>query len=1256
MGPQQGAAQMPLLTPEQEACLAIDRHQVVVAGPGSGKTRVLVERYLRILQQENVGVETILAITFTRKAAAEMLERVRDGVHALAQAQPENMRWRQLREDLAHARIGTIHSFCERLLREFPLEAGVDPDFTVSDEVEEADRQAEAVERTLHDIAHAHAGEEFAALDRLLDVYDRHDLQEMLETLLRNRRIVHPFLMRAAQLGPAGLLAEMENEHLRSQESAVRQILNPELVKTAKQLLKYKPTNLSDEGYKRVSSVRHHIERLSCSLPTREAQEILVALRATFSNSNGTPCDKSWPGKQSNWDPPEICSEFKQLCLEVASMLFPKDVKLEAPLNALDRQSAQILCDLALLFQHAKEALWNSQGAGRRLTFDDLEDRARYLLCESPARDRVLSTLHRRFRHILVDEFQDTSDIQWEILQALWGEPEAPGSPRLFVVGDPRQAIYGFRGADVRVMQRACKIQHLEPRTLSENCRSLSVLMDWQNYLFPRLMTSTTAEFEVTCEPMRGKRKPPEHPPGRLEILLAQPHADAQPSKETPMDPLALEAHMLAAKIVEIVQHGSEHRVYRKHDFDLKPLGQYCAASWGDIAILLRRRTHLSVYEAALRTRGIPYVVYKGVGFFQRQEVVDCYNLLRFLVAQSDDIALAGVLRSPLIGLSDEGLYRLGRGRAGTLWEAVLRVHEDEVFSPADSAALARARALLPRWQRLTDRVSATDLLREIFDDTGFMAVIRRGRQGKQRVANVDKLLGIIRRVENEGLTPLPALVQHLQRLYDREVDEGLAQLELEGTDAVKILTVHAAKGLEFPIVFLPDLTREFGRDEPDKLILDADLGVAVRLPDTESRRYKPTALYQRIQALKRAKEIAEEKRLLYVAVTRARDELYLVVRAKEKREHNPSWSAWLQQTLALDKAATTGEVTVQHEGRLLRAPLCTALAQIATPPPASAPVQPLYEVIEQVVPAESVLGELRSRLEFCHEFRQYPLFPVTALVDYHRCPAYFYLTYVAGLPEHVVTMRPISGQRASASDAARHQDMLIGTLVHELLMQFDDLANLSPAAIRRRVEAAARRQDEAGFSDKVAAQVTQIVSNFRQTALYRELQCAPERHFELPFVLRLQEGVLTGQIDAVYRRGGRWRVLDYKTTRMTGDKSKFVALYRPQMEAYALAVANLLAGADGVEVCLYLPNTQEEIQMTFPPSGLSEIESRLNEQLRTMRDLSPASFAPGRPQGCNDCPFFPRLCHPTEGPRVDARWRAIAPAAQDFNLLPSRA
>lgn len=874
-------------TPEQRAAIATPGHLVVAAGAGSGKTRVLVERYLRLVDEVAAAAApgddpfaAVLAVTFTEKAAREMRDRVRRA--AAARPGPAGQAYAAAAEA---ARIGTIHSFCAELLRAQPAESGLDPRFAILDEVEAGALVADAVEEALRS-----AVEGGADLAALLEEFAPAELAEALAGLLRGGGEVRAALA-ALPADPPALLARWQRELAAAQAEARAALLAaPAWRAAADTILALAPAApAADRIGEQVGAIAAWLRAGGPAGPD------LAAMPAV--NLTGG-ARKAWGGEEPLAAAKGALRALREARTAAGELLdFQPDPEVEA------RAAAATLA-LAGLATAADAAYTRRKQAIDRLDFDDLERRARGLLAAHP---HVRARWHRELHAVLVDEFQDTNDDQRAIIYALAGLAEGPAPtggpaarpapPSLFVVGDGKQSIYRFRGADVSVFRRVEEelVAWGGARVaMRASFRSHAHLVALVNSLGAGLMgrPGPLAPFEVPFEPLEAVRAAPPHPLA-AELHIIPEAASAAAGREA-------EAAVLADRVAALVR-GDEGPVV----FD-QGLGAWRPPTCGDIAILFRASSAFEPFEAALRARGLPFLTTAGRGYYGRNEVQDLINLLRALDDPGDELALVGALRSPLFALDDATIVAL-RLAGGRLWEALARARAAEAGRrPAGASAageggplvdlvaerggpLAFAATTLAELEGLRGSVGVVELLRAALDRTGYLATISALDDGERRRANVEKLLAAARLAGTRGLR---AFSDYLDGLLRAEAREGEAPLEAEG--AVRLMTIHRSKGLEFPIVALPDLGRGAPADTRRWLARPAyGLAVAVRRASDDAPLPAALLLARRAEALM---ERAEGERLLYVALTRAQD--YLLLSGPAQRKGGERWIARLAEAL----------------------------------------------------------------------------------------------------------------------------------------------------------------------------------------------------------------------------------------------------------------------------------------------------------------------------------------------------------------------
>jgi ATP-dependent helicase/nuclease subunit A len=483
------------------------------------------------------------------------------------------------------------------------------------------------------------------------------------------------------------------------------------------------------------------------------------------------------------------------------------------------------------------------------LDFDDLELLAYEALIKNPEWQNILYSFDEHTDHILVDEFQDTSSLQWKIIDKLTEEwrsgigskRESGKIPTIFLVGDEKQSIYLFRGANVSVFQEAKeklsewlgKEYHFEE--VKENYRSLPAVTRFVNSLFERLMCPSLSEnWRTRYVPFEAIRQGN----GRVELILVEGGEGVKKNRE-------IEASVLAKRILSLVNH------YEIFDGNTpRP------CMFGDMAILLRRRTHLTLFEDALRKQGVPFIVVKGIGFYDEPEVALLRELLFLLIDPKDDYSLFCVLRSPLFGVDYKTLQMLISQDKISLFEKL---------QTAKTKKLHNAYLLLAGWIERSKYTPFAILLENALSETGGWQYCWE----KQRHANIKKFIRIIEVYESQGFSSLEIREKLIKARFG---DEAKANVNTEGMDAVKIMTVHAAKGLEFPMVFLPSLDED-NSPKGKSIVLDEEEGRIVMAYEEDAIRRKKREPFVR----RKEKEKEEEKRLFYVAVTRAQDFLCML-------------------------------------------------------------------------------------------------------------------------------------------------------------------------------------------------------------------------------------------------------------------------------------------------------------------------------------------------------------------------------------------
>jgi ATP-dependent helicase/nuclease subunit A len=1162
------------LTPEQERAVARrDRSLMVRAGAGTGKTTVLVERFVQAVSEDGVPVEGILAITFTEKAAAEMKTRVR--------ARFMELGFRDEARAAEGAWISTIHGFCSRVLRAHALSAGIDPAFRVLDELEAERVATDAFDAALG--AFMGEGEDPQRIE-MVAAYTPDRLRDMVRTAyarLRSRGERRPRLEEAQPAEPAGERAALE----RAARAALAELGG--LAASASTTAAMKAIERCLELLRR--------------LPQAQLAEPADLDKLSFAARSKALCSA-------------VCEEYRDALAAYTALC-------TARREYLDHTMLRVLIDL---YGERYE-----EGKRRRsgLDFEDLELIARDLLASHAA---LREQYAERFVHVLVDEFQDTNPLQNELLEQL-------GRDNLFRVGDERQSIYGFRHADVEVFrghwEKAAAGGRAESITV--NFRSRGEVLDAVDLGFER----TWEDFEPLREAPGAREGAPALEPC-VELLVTDRHKKRWDEAVGTDDPFgqamrtatpwrAAEARLLARRVEEIASEGG--------------------FEWRDIVLLLRATTHMAHYERALEERGIPTHVVGGRGYWSQQQVADLRHWLGALANPLDELAVYSVLASPLAGLSLDAVAligmearRSGRDPWWLLRGAVGVRHETSDMSPqrdgppladllpaADRRRAAAFVALFDEERRAAPQVSLETLIDRAVTKTGYDTHILSLPVGTRRMANVRKLMRMAREFEADEGRDLRGFIDTLAERDVLQTREGEAPLEAEALDAVRLMTVHRAKGLEFPVVCVADLGKD-GREDDGSLRISDDGSLGLRLASIGGGSVDSAKL-ERIKAEQKTAGEAEEKRIFYVAATRAQQHLVLSGATDLEQLQEPDElkepMRWVLRGFcpSAAEAAATGIHEDEREGRRVRVrwhrltpgnvdellPATDRAPARAEPEPAGGVSQP--ELGLAALPAPRALPV--SRLSY------------TGLEDYRRCSYRFYLEKALRLPK---VDPPFAAEPLPETGIG---GLLRGSLVHQLLERLDFRRPLAPS-----------EADVAGLgeshgvvlSPEEIADLRDMVGRFTGSELRERIARARRVRTELPFAYTLEPPgaggrsvLVNGVVDVhAVEDGGGLLVVDYKSNPLEGREPEELTTdhYSTQRIVYALAA--LRAGAPSVEVVhCYLEEPERPTSVTYQAADAGRLEAELLELARGVVEGRFEPTSEPHAELCATCPGRAALC-----------------------------
>ncbi len=1185
-----------MLTPQQQQALTYGHHISVTANAGAGKTTVLINRFLTILLETRATVQQLVAITFTDKAASELRVKIAAQVNERLSVATGELRTRleYIRDQLAGANIGTIHSFCAQLLREYPVEADIDAGFTILEGVDQQFLIDESYRESFEEMV---AGGDTGTGNDLIGVLRRigpEAVERYIKTFIQKREQTERLMS-----GPLSQ-AKSDEEILGHWNKLTAEYLS-ELLSDRKvgEILDSLLPRLAGTKARECSRL---IGQFLGAGEVKEKASSYLKLTDILLTREGT-IRKTLYGRGAARPGPDggagVLDEIRKKVVAVAD-------GEESPVSA-NEQLLRMTKILLGLYQHVMERYTAKKGAAGQLDFDDLEFSALALLSNQTVR----SALSAKYHYLMIDEFQDTNYLQYEILQRLVAGFAAGN---LFIVGDPKQSIYGFRNAEVEIFERSkSDIGRANEGgfsgnvILNESFRLVPAIADFINRVFSATMSLRRSSFDVGYEELISARGIAAE--GKIDFFLVPRGWKDGPGG----DPVAVQCGMIAQHLKRFYQDG--YPIHGRDNGAPRPF------TYGDAAILVRQRTHLPDIERALTEYHIPYLLTGGIGYYQTQEIYDILNYLKFLINRDNDVALAGILRSPFFTISDSELFEISLEKgAETFWSKA----REHVRGKSCSLELCRAVKILDGHIELANRVPIPVLIQKAVDDTGWAGIMNGLEHGSQSKANIDKLLHIANEFESRGFLSLFDFIERIKTLSQEEDREGQAAIEA-ATPSVHVMTIHAAKGLEFPLVVLPFLDKQFRYDQEP--YLDPAAGIGFRTVDEEDfGRTLTPPVCNYLKERMNLKTEAEEKRIFYVATTRAMEHLVLTGNLGNLTRR-PSYLRWGLEALGLPvESLVPGAMTLKpHPCKVLDRSAGNRIIEIEHPltlevtfpggRKGHAPgLRP--ETKKNENPAV-ILPEIR--LTRAEEY-----FSATQITTYLECPRKFYLRHVLGIPE--IKNAPYNfDENEDAGDRLRGD--IVGLATHKILEGIRDTGwtgEMLRLKIREAVGSFPSLPSES--HSKYVEEVEHNLVRFLESDFGKKtLSAGGEQRTELSLTMVIGEDFLTGTIDKIVKNPkGEWEVLDYKTdTIVAGQIGERSEIYKPQLSVYSLLASRYFGQKEVEAVLIFLKHPERPVHFRFDGDALGEIQGRMEGIIKKIKE---GNF-PINQNSCPRCPYYLNGC-----------------------------
>lgn len=906
-------------TPNQERALSLDKHISLTANAGSGKTAVLVDRYLKIAIEQKTELSKIVAITFTEKAASELYAKISQRIEDLAENEltaSKKQEYYNLRRKLFTAKISTIHSFCIDILREFSVEANIDANFSVADTA----YSNELIELSLEEVKRKYVSENLDTFKSLIRPFGSwKTLQGVLIEMLNKRETILSLFETVYHMNEKEI-EEHFNNKTKEVTSEIISIYKREFINVLRRI------NAGEKKQSKKESTVDYIKEI-LTYPLFDPDTYNATQNRDFLRVYIDACNKVLTKSgtiRSNYlkefTEEKQISESDEVILNKYRNLCEKLIYEESDL-AKHKELAIINKKLIGIFEVFNSVYERKKKEKGILDFEDFLIKV-YDITKIP---QVCEQLREKYSYIMIDEYQDTNDIQYKIFLPIVNNLL---DNNLFVVGDEKQSIYRFRNAELEVFRKTKeeieKVTGKEAiQQLPESFRMSPPLAFFTNLIFNVLFADPRNIFnEVANTPIIAAKQFDLE--GRVEFILVRDNkAD---KSETPtnktneednpetntlniVDSGIKQIQIVAKKIKSLISETESKSNQEDEKESLK---------WEDIAVLCRKRKSFINIEKIFSDEGIPYTILGGQGFYQRQMIYDINNYISFLVNNKDDAALTGILRSPFFMLSDTTIYDISLTKEEdfknyresdntttsktaqlSLWEKLTIFEKSSTgYDEASEQQISSIVKTLSENIRIANKVDIILLIRKIVEEGNYLTIISARKQGKTELKNLEKLLRKTRDFVKKGFKTLYDYKVFLSEAISKEMEEGIAT-ESEDSNSVNVMTIHKAKGLQYKAVFVVDL-QDVPRSSTTKkkeIKIERNIGIITKLPEGGNyfEDYCESPIQRVYDYIDERKNIAEAKRLFYVALTRAENYLYLSAVIKNSKPRTGSFLEFLR-------------------------------------------------------------------------------------------------------------------------------------------------------------------------------------------------------------------------------------------------------------------------------------------------------------------------------------------------------------------------
>lgn len=1164
-----------MLTRFQKEALDYNSNIFLSANAGSGKTFVLSKRFVNTLIENDIELDNIIAITFTDKAAGELNKKIAKEIDERIETETDKKIKRKLeilRRQLVSANISTIHSFCVSILKEFSPEAGIDANFTPIDQITADEILELSIDESINYLINDETYKE--KLKYLIRIFGaKRILEQHLKSAIYSRKIINQHL--------DALYTQTEKEIAECFSAEFwpifTKLFKDNIDSAVKSIEKINNEVLKQKGENQIAlEVLSYLSRYSKNNSLNENVNILKAIYNLILTSQNKVKSRDYLNKDRVNFENEI-TFLEKFYSDIKSFF---DIEYEKELHLELARFGKHFIDV---YKFVYNNYTNKKQQRGYLDFEDILLYTQKLIHN----EDVIEYLRNKFKYIMIDEYQDTNELQYQIFMPILDDLKRGN---LFVVGDDKQSIYMFRDAELEIFNRTKNdIKNTYPEgkllTLPHSFRLSPQIILFTNKLFSKLFSEQSEIFDDVeySELICAK---PENEQGEVQLLFAD------------LEKGILEAEFVANKIIEITSENNKKVELR------------------EIGILCRKRDYFIELEKVFIKKKIPYTIVGGKGFYQRQIVFDIYNYLSFLINTSNDAALIGILRAPFFTLSDTELFEISLENGTTFYEKLINKSKlNEKYQ--------KILDLLEEHKKISVSSDIYYLIRKILLDTNYWSVVSSKRNAEQELANLNKLISLSRNYSRKSFKNIYDFVNSLKSSIQAIEEESQAQI-VKDKNAVNILTIHQAKGLEYKAVFLYGCNG-YAKEETVKtksINFDKNFGILVKVPLNEnyfSAYHTPpiVALYNFIY---RKKNVAEIKRLFYVAITRAKNFLYLSFTHKNFKPNADSFFSFIDEAFnpdySKDKIELRDKIKFMRQNENdyefyekeydLTIPLIKELNEF----------EYNYRVEDEKI-------ELNKEL-LIQKIMDKPkreMFSATKISVFNQCPVKYELTYELGYTTVFDLYKKYQLEyefNLKEDEEIRYFSDAKGRIIHSVLKENPSKENLIHLIEKSIIEENIKDID---VKEKLKKKIIEELSRFCNSDFYRQLNYFIRFRNEYEVYCKEGEHYLYGIIDKLIIDEDKIIILDYKTDSIKESEIKEKGKeYLMQLEFYAYVLSKQNKNINNYELKVVFTNYPDSIySKSITKDKIQEFGYELN---KCINDIINKKFNPNY-KHCSKCHFF---------------------------------